>query len=215
MIEKTVCGQPFRKKMGITRMGDLKHTKSGARSRAWRNKRNHALGRPAAQTRIGEKTIHPVRVRGGSIKHRALRLDQGTFAWSSENATRKTRIIKVSYHPSDNEFVRTNTLTKGSIVVIDSTPFKQWYEHQYGKQLGKSQYVRPEKVADKTKERWAALADKGEVAQNLLTQFDQGRILACISSRPGQCGRADGYILEGEELDFYLSKLVKEKKNAK
>ena len=32
-------------------------------------------------------------------------------------------------------------------------------------------------------------------------QFRAGRLLACISSRPGQSGRADGYILEGKELD--------------
>ena len=29
-------------------------------------------------------------------------------------------------------------------------------------------------------------------------QFSQQRLLACISSRPGQSGRADGYILEGK-----------------
>ena len=27
--------------------------------------------------------------------------------------------------------------------------------------------------------------------------------LACVSSRPGQSGRCDGYILEGKELEFY------------
>lgn len=32
---------------------------------------------------------------------------------------------------------------------------------------------------------------------------------ARISSRPGQVGRCDGYILEGAELDFYLRKLRK------
>jgi small subunit ribosomal protein S8e len=32
----------------------------------------------------------------------------------------------------------------------------------------------------------------------LAEQFTTGRLYACISSRPGQCGRADGYILEGE-----------------
>merc|ERR1711924_131956 len=31
-------------------------------------------------------------------------------------------------------------------------------------------------------------------------QFDTGRLLAAISSRPGQCGRCDGFILEGKEL---------------
>jgi hypothetical protein len=32
-------------------------------------------------------------------------------------------------------------------------------------------------------------------------QFKAGRLLAMITSRPGQSGRADGYILEGKELD--------------
>jgi len=36
--------------------------------------------------------------------------------------------------------------------------------------------------------------------------------MACISSRPGQTGRLDGYILEGKELEFYLKKTEKRKK---
>jgi small subunit ribosomal protein S8e len=32
-------------------------------------------------------------------------------------------------------------------------------------------------------------------------QFAAGRLYATISSRPGQSGRADGYILEGKELE--------------
>jgi small subunit ribosomal protein S8e len=46
---------------------------------------------------------------------------------------------------------------------------------------------------------------------HLEDQFSSGRLLACISSRPGQCGRADGYILEGKELEFYLRKIQKKK----
>ncbi|CAG2066381.1 unnamed protein product, partial [Timema podura] len=34
---------------------------------------------------------------------------------------------------------------------------------------------------------------------------------ACISSRPGQCGRADGYLLEGKELEFYNRKIKAKK----
>ncbi len=34
---------------------------------------------------------------------------------------------------------------------------------------------------------------------------------ACLSSRPGQVGRADGYILEGKELEFYLRKIKAKK----
>lgn len=37
-------------------------------------------------------------------------------------------------------------------------------------------------------------------------QFSAGRLYAAVSSRPGQSGRADGYILEGKELE--VSSLV-------
>ena len=42
-------------------------------------------------------------------------------------------------------------------------------------------------------------------------QFTTGRVLAVVSSRPGQSGRADGYILEGRELEFYLKKMERKK----
>ncbi len=44
---------------------------------------------------------------------------------------------------------------------------------------------------------------------NVAGQFTSGKLLACISSRPGQSGRADGYILEGRELEFYSKKIRK------
>jgi len=46
----------------------------------------------------------------------------------------------------------------------------------------------------------------------LADQFNTGRLYARISSRPGQVGRSDGYILEGEELAFYIKKLTLKKK---
>jgi small subunit ribosomal protein S8e len=39
--------------------------------------------------------------------------------------------------------------------------------------------------------------------------LNKGRVYARISSRPGQSGRADGYLLEGKELEFYSKKLDK------
>ena len=42
-------------------------------------------------------------------------------------------------------------------------------------------------------------------------QIIAGRLLAVVSSRPGQSGRSDGYILEGEELSFYLKKIAARK----
>lgn len=43
----------------------------------------------------------------------------------------------------------------------------------------------------------------GKVETALERQFEAGRLYAVVSSRPGQSGRVDGYILEGEELAFY------------
>ncbi len=73
------------------------------------------------------RRIHVIRVRGGNLKRRALRLETGNFAWGSEASTRKTRIIRVVYNASNNELVRTNTLVMGCIVEIDAAPFRQWY----------------------------------------------------------------------------------------
>lgn len=53
------------------------------------------------------------------------------------------------------------------------------------------------------------------LAQALDDQFSNGRLLACISSRPGQTGRVDGYVLEGKELEFYSKQLQNKKKNKK
>jgi small subunit ribosomal protein S8e len=44
----------------------------------------YLMCRAAANTRIGIKRVRTVRVRGGHMKHRALRLDHGTFSWASE-----------------------------------------------------------------------------------------------------------------------------------
>nr|AII98083.1 BLTX748 [Nephila pilipes] len=46
-----------------------------------------------------------------------------------------------------------------------------------------------------------------KVEPALEEQFMSGRVYACISSRPGQCGRCDGYVLEGRELEFYQRKI--------
>jgi len=40
----------------------------------------------------------------------------------------------------------------------------------------------------------------------LESQFAAGRLYASIASRPGQSGRADGYILEGKELEVGCQK---------
>jgi len=235
--------------MGISRDSTHKRRATGAKRKPHRKKRKYELGRPPAMTRMGPNRIHPVRVRGGHIKHRALRLEAGNFSWGSEAVTRKTRILSVVYNASNNELVRTNTLVKNAIIQVDATPFRQWYEQHYGILLGKKKKnedkkekpkeEKPKEEKPKAGETATAAAPKeGEEATKaekgkssslkyklskrrrsrvldsaLEEQFNSGRLYACIASRPGQCGRCDGYILEGEEMKFYVRKLQSKKKS--
>ncbi|KAN0133945.1 Ribosomal protein S8e/ribosomal biogenesis NSA2 [Lactarius tabidus] len=204
--------------MGISRSSRHKRSPTGAQRAHYRKKRKFELGRQAANTKLGVKRIHSVRVRGGNLKYRALRLDSGNFAWGSEHVTRKTRIISVVYNASNNELVRTNTLVKGAIIQVDAAPFRQWYETHYAqpvtKKGTKAAAAAEEKKEGEEKKQsnhvQRILVERrkdGKVDSLLEAQFGAGRLYAAISSRPGQAGRADGYILEGLELEFYMRKM--------
>jgi len=199
--------------MGLTRESVHKRRKSGGKQKPWRKSRKFEMGRPPAMTKIGEKRVHLVRVRGGNVKFRGLRLDTGNFSWGTEATARKTRILNVTYNATDNEFIRTNTLVKNSIVQIDATPFRQWYEQHYGVLLSKKKKegVETKKVSKSAEKKHKERAATRTLDPHIEEQFSTGRLYACIASRPGQSGRADGYVLEGKELEFYLKKMAKKK----
>jgi len=303
--------------MGISRDKAHKRRATGGRVKRIRMKRKFEMGRQPANTKIGEKKITRIRVRGGNYKFRALRLDHGNFSWAGESVTRKTRILKVVYNSTNNELVRTNTLVKGSIIQIDSTPLKAWYLQYYNVDLSNKKSAerakaaatkkepkkeekgakkdttkkddksgkkdagkkdagkkdagkkdagkkddksakkdttkkddktakkdttkkddKPQKEKPKTVEKAKGSKGKAKKLEDtertdlnkktlakfakrnssrkldpaLGDQFKTGRVYAKISSRPGQSGRCDGYILEGEELAFYLKKINLKKK---
>ncbi|KAI3636385.1 hypothetical protein MIR68_005737 [Amoeboaphelidium protococcarum] len=208
--------------MGISRDSRHKRSATGAKRAAYRKKRKFELGRQPAMTKLGARKVHTVRTMGGNTKHRALRLETGNFSWGSEAITRKTRIIDVVYNASNNELVRTKTLVKNAIVQIDAAPFRQWWEAHYGEVLGKKKRAQAaaaaaeeskqdgadqKKQSSHVKRKIESRKDDAHVEAAIDDQFVAGRLLACISSRPGQTGRCDGYILEGKELEFYIKKL--------
>ncbi|KAG7538312.1 Ribosomal protein S8e/ribosomal biogenesis NSA2 [Arabidopsis suecica] len=217
--------------MGISRDSIHKRRATGGKQKMWRKKRKYELGRQPANTKLSSnKTVRRIRVRGGNVKWRALRLDTGNFSWGSEAVTRKTRILDVAYNASNNELVRTQTLVKSAIVLVDAAPFKQGYLQHYGVDIGRKKKAAASKkegeevdavTTEEVKksnhvQRKLEMRQEGRALDSHLEeQFSSGRLLACIASRPGQCGRADGYILEGKELEFYMKKLQKKKgKNA-
>ena len=97
------------------------------------------------------------------------------------------------------------------MVQIDAAPFRQWYEAHYGTSIGRRRQQKggQEAVEDKPasksvkSKREERVKKMGKIETPLERQFEAGRLYAVVSSRPGQSGRCDGYILEGDELAFY------------
>lgn len=137
---------------------------------------------------MGPTRVHFVRVRGGNRKFRALRLDGGNFSWASEGTTRKSRIIDVVYNASNNELVRTKTLVKNAIIVIDATPFRQWYEAHYllplarkkegkGAATQEDNEVLTKKRSKKAMKKYLLRQKTATIDPALEEQFTAGRLL--------------------------------------
>lgn len=170
--------------MGINNCGRDKRAKTGAKRVNNQKKRKNMMGRQPSNTRVGEQRIRDIRVRGGNIKHRALRLNTGEFAFHSTGATLPTKIDTVVYHPSCNELMRTNTLTKSTVVRVDASPFSDEISR----------------------------ADLSEKDKLFMSIYEKGFLYGIITTRPGQEGVANGYILQGEELQFFVGKTKASKK---
>eukprot|EP01012_Entosiphon_sulcatum_P025887 TRINITY_DN31254_c0_g1_i1.p1 TRINITY_DN31254_c0_g1~~TRINITY_DN31254_c0_g1_i1.p1 ORF type:complete len:425 (+),score=123.00 TRINITY_DN31254_c0_g1_i1:41-1276(+) len=98
-------------------------------------------------------------------------------------------------------------LKKYSAVVKRSTPAKALHAIR--------RMIKFRRLRNKSKNLWSKRAKARSLTRALEEQLASGKILARISSRPGQCGKSDGYILEDEELAFYLKKLEKKKSKSK
>ena len=133
-----------------------------------------------------------------------------------------SKIINVVYNASNNEYIRTNTLTKNTIIRIDASPFKKFLAQRYFGEEDPNFEVtfdweseedyknKKDDTSVKRRElKYLKRRSQTTIESKIQEQINKGHIYACISSRPGQSGRADGYILEGKELDFYTKKIEK------
>jgi small subunit ribosomal protein S8e len=217
--------------MGIVRSRLHKRKVTGGKTKIHRKRMKSELGRLPGNTRLGPRRVSPVRARGGNFKLRGLRLDTGNFAWSTYAVAQRARILDVVYNATSNELVRTKTLVKNAIVSVDAAPFKQWYVKHFGIDLDAARKVKKvnkdekkktvkkataakfdvKKASAALKRKWAFRQKSMKIEKAIEDQLKMGRVLAKITSRPGQTGRADGALLEGPELQFYTRKLEKKK----
>ncbi|RVW83227.1 40S ribosomal protein S8 [Vitis vinifera] len=218
--------------MGISRDSMHKRRATGGKKKAWRKKRKYELGRQPANTKLSSnKTVRRVRVRGGNVKWRALRLDTGNYSWGSEAVTRKTRgCSPIQAMVSSALWVdigRKKKTTAKKETTESLMTMSQWLPGlalpvALSNHSRSPPYLHPwrEKVVPQRKQRRVTMFSASlrsrqqdhKLDPHIEEQFGSGRLLASISSRPGQCGRADGYILEGKELEFYIEEDSKEER---
>ena len=203
--------------MGISRDSRHKRRLTGGRLAIHKKKRAYEAARPAANTKLGDRKKKKIRVMGGNFKFRALRVNVGNFNWQSESIALKSKIQNVVYNASNNEYVRTNTLVKNTIVRIDSAPFRKYIakhyldsqdDHNINYTWESRDALKKANAGDKATKFLKRRVDH-KIDPRIQEQLNKGYILACISSRPGQSGRCDGFLLEGKELEFYQKKMEK------
>jgi len=88
---------------------------TGGKIRVSRGKRKSEAGRAPAFTRIGERRLKIVRVRGGGLKLRLIAGDQINVALGG-GVTRRARILGFIENPSDKVLSRRGIITRGALV---------------------------------------------------------------------------------------------------
>lgn len=89
---------------------------TGGKRHKWRDKRKYELGREPAMTKVGEKKVKKIRVRGGNYKLRAVACNEANVFDPKSGKYKKVKIIDVIENKANRHFVRMDVITKGAII---------------------------------------------------------------------------------------------------
>lgn len=93
-----------------------KRKESGARYVAYRKKKLYELGRLPRLTKIGERRLRIIRVKGGNRKTMLLASNVANVLDKKTNKSQKSKIKAVVENPANRHFVRRNIITKGTVI---------------------------------------------------------------------------------------------------
>ncbi|MBA0783542.1 hypothetical protein Gotri_001240, partial [Gossypium trilobum] len=183
----------------------------------------YELGRQPANTKLSSnKTVRRIRVRGGNVKILDVVYNASNNELVRTQTLVKSAIVQVDAAPFKQWYLQhygidigrkkksaaakkegeVVTIKRAYVFQLMSAPSPTWEGETATEEVKKSNHVL--RKLEKRQQNRA-------LDPHIEEQFGSGRLLACISSRPGQCGRADGYILEGKELEFYMKKIQRKK----
>ncbi len=92
---------------------------TGGRYHAARGKRRTEIGRPAADTVIGQNKNKTLRTTGGNTKVRALRCEFANVCDVKTGKVQKAKILSVAENDANPNYVRRNLMTKGAVIATD------------------------------------------------------------------------------------------------
>ncbi len=96
--------------------GRSKRKPTGGKYKHARGKRKRELGRPPAETLVGEPRKKRIRTRGGNSKTRLLRIDKVNVNDPETGRSFIADILDVQENPANKDFSRRKIITKGAII---------------------------------------------------------------------------------------------------
>ncbi|XP_065062856.1 uncharacterized protein LOC135689532 [Rhopilema esculentum] len=163
----------------------------------WRRDRKPANTQLAID---GDELLEKRRTCGGGSKVKAVSKNKGSYLLKSQGLALDVPITDVIHSDANKEHIEKKIMTKGSIVQIDATEFRKMLECK-----------EENKVEDTTSVDDATKTDDDkrsqEIDESLKELVKAGYLYGKITTRPGQVGLCDGYILEGAELQSIMEKL--------
>ena len=97
-----------------------KRKPSGGRYKSFRDKRLHERASHATLTKLGERSMRTIRLRGGTVKSRLLVANIANVYDSKAKKYVKTKIVTITENPANRNYVRRNIITKGTIIETEA-----------------------------------------------------------------------------------------------
>ncbi len=95
-------------------------TRTGAKvTRYWKVKRKYHIGRPPAETRVGERRAKKIRTKGGNLKMRLLSDQIVNLADPNTGETKKVRIVEFIDNKASKILARRRIITKGALIMTE------------------------------------------------------------------------------------------------
>tara|TARA_Y100000310_G_C20553534_1_gene749355 strand:+ start:805 stop:1179 length:375 start_codon:yes stop_codon:yes gene_type:complete len=92
---------------------------TGGRYKNFRKKKLFECGSIPSLTKIEEKKLKNIRIRGSNQKSRLLGINTANILDKKTKKYSKAKIISIIDNPANKQFVRRNIITKGAIINTD------------------------------------------------------------------------------------------------